>query len=66
MCVWHIQSICKTVTGTAFLVLVSRNNESLKKFILLSFPLWLCCEMQEQVAWSSGKSKSRWGLKLMF
>lgn len=39
MCVCHTQRICKTITGTAFLGLVSRNNESLRKFSLFSFPL---------------------------
>lgn len=38
MQVCHMQSNCKTVTGMAFLGLVSRNNKSLKKFNLFSFP----------------------------
>lgn len=48
MCVCHIHSTCKTVIGTAFLALVLRNIESLKKFNLFSFPLWLGNEGQEQ------------------
>lgn len=42
------QSICKTVIGAAFLALVLRNTETLKKLSLFRFPLWLCCEGQEQ------------------
>lgn len=43
VCVCYMpESICKAVTGTAFLELGSRNNESLKKFSLFAFPLALC------------------------
>lgn len=39
VCVCHVQSVCKTVTGTTALGLVSRISDSLKKFSLFSFPL---------------------------